>query len=314
MRLERSATIEIYQLRTFATVAELGQLTRAGEALHVSQPAVTAQIKALEDELQIELFERTSSGMLLTRAGERLLDHAENVLAAAQELKNQAQALSGSVSAKLVLGTVADPEFIRLGELLKLTLERFPLVELELHQRVSGDAFEDVRNGSLNGSFYFGDLNSPSITGLRLCDLVYRVAAPAAWGDRIHNANWTEIAALPWIFAPAVSTHNQMLNNLFRNQGVAPTKVVEADQESVINSLVASGVGLSLMREDYARAAEAAGEILIWGEERLATALWFIYPTEHARDPAIVALIEAVRDTWFAKPEAEKRRKVASVR
>ena len=128
---ERKISIEIYQLRTFATVAELGQLTRAGEALHVSQPAVTAQIKALEDELQVELFERTSSGMLLTRAGERLLEHAENVLAAAQELKNQAQALSGSVSGKLVLGTVVDPEFIRLGELLKLTLERFPLVELE---------------------------------------------------------------------------------------------------------------------------------------------------------------------------------------
>ena len=58
--------MEIYQLRTFATVAELGQLTRAGEALHVSQPAITAQIKALEDELQVGLFARTSSGMLLT--------------------------------------------------------------------------------------------------------------------------------------------------------------------------------------------------------------------------------------------------------
>ena len=58
--------MEIYQLRTFATVAELGQLTRAGEALHVSQPAITAQIKALEDELKVGLFARTSSGMLLT--------------------------------------------------------------------------------------------------------------------------------------------------------------------------------------------------------------------------------------------------------
>ena len=301
-------------MRTFATVAELGQLTRAGEALHVSQPAITAQIKALEDELQLELFQRTSSGMLLTRVGERLLEHAENVLTAVQALKNQAKAMSGQVTGKLSFGTVADPDFIRLGELLNLTLERFPLVELELHQRVSGQAFEDVRNGALNASFYFGELDSPHVTGLRLCELAYRVAVPAAWKDRIESANWNDIAALPWIFAPSVSTHNQLLHELFRNHGVEPTKVVEADQESVINSLIESGVGLSLMREDQARAAEAAGKAIVWGEERLITTLWFIYPTEHAHDPAIVALLEAVRDTWALKPHTGKVRRVAAAR
>ncbi len=311
---ERKIPIEIYQLRSFATVAELGQLTRAGEALHVSQPAITAQIKALEDELQVDLFERTSNGMLLTRAGERLLEHAENVLAAAQALKNQARALSGQVAGKLSLGTVADPAAIRLGELLKVMLERFPLVELELHQRVSGQAFEDVRNGALNASFYFGALNNPNVTGLRLGNLVYCVAASAAWRARVETADWTEIAALPWILAPSVSTHNQLLHELFRNQGAEPTKVVEADQESVINSLIESGVGLSLMREDQARAAEAAGKVIVWGKERLTTALWFIYPAEHAHDPAIVALAQAVRDTWSLKVKPERAGKVTRQR
>lgn len=194
-RFERKFFIEIYQLRSFATVAELGQLTRAGEALHVSQPAITAQIKALEDELQVELFERTSSGMLLTRAGARLLEHAENVLAAAHALKNQAKALLGEVAGKISLGTVTDPDAIRLGELLNVMLERFPLVELELQQRVSGQAFEDVRNGALNASFYFGALNNPSVTGLRLGNLVYCVAAPVAWRGRVEAADWTGIAA-----------------------------------------------------------------------------------------------------------------------
>jgi DNA-binding transcriptional LysR family regulator len=307
---KRKNSIEIYQLRTFVTVAELGQLTRAGEALHVSQPAITAQIRALEDELQVELFERTSSGMLLTRAGERLLDHAENVLAAAQALKNQAKALSGKVAGKLSLGTVADPEFIRLGEFLNFMLQRFPLIELELQQRVSGQALQDVRDGTLNASFYFGDLNNSAITGSRLSDLSYCVAAPAAWQARVAAAGWSEIAALPWIFAPAVSTHNQLLHQLFRDHGAAPTKVVEADQESVINSLIIAGVGLSLMREDYAHAAEAAGQVVIWGKERLHTALWFIYPTQQAHDPVIVALNEAVHDAWSVKPKRKTTRKL----
>lgn len=297
--------MEIYQLRTFATVAELGQLTRAGEALHVSQPAITAQIKALEDELQVGLFARTSSGMLLTRAGEQLLGDAEVILTAVQALKNRAKALSGEVIGKLNVGTVTDPEFIRLGALLNIMVERFPLVELELHQRVSGQAVEDVRNGALSASFYFGKLNNSRVTGLRLCDIVYRVAAPAAWQKRVDGADWAEIAALPWILTPAVSTHNQLLRELFSNQGAEPTKVVEADQENILNSLIESGVGLSLMREDQALAAQAAGKIVIWGKEQLTTSLWFVFLTEHAQDPAIVALAGAVRHIWSLSPERQ---------
>ncbi len=295
--------MEIYQLRTFAAVAEHGQLTRAGEALHVSQPAITAQIKALEDEFQVGLFARTSHGMRLTRAGENLLEHAESVLSAVQVLKNQAKALSGKVNGKLSIGTVADPEFIRLGALLNIMLERFPLVELDLHQRVSGQALEDVRNGTLNASFYFGELSNAKVTRLRLCDVVYRVAAPAAWKDTVEGANWAEIAALPWIMAPPVSTHNLLLQELFRNQGVEPTKVVEADQENILNSLIESGVGISLMREDQALAAQRASKIIIWGNEKPSTTLWLIFPTEQAQDAAIVALTDAISELWSKNQE-----------
>ena len=76
--------MELYQLRSFAAVAELAHLTRAAEKLHISQPAVSAQIKALEDELGVILFERTPQGMLLTAAGRKLLPEAEKVVAAAQ--------------------------------------------------------------------------------------------------------------------------------------------------------------------------------------------------------------------------------------
>jgi len=61
--------MELYQLRTFAAVAEFGHLTRAAEKVHVSQPAVSAQIKALEDELGLPLFDRTPTGMVLRVSG-----------------------------------------------------------------------------------------------------------------------------------------------------------------------------------------------------------------------------------------------------
>jgi len=100
------------------------------------------------------------------------------------------------------------------------------------------------------------------------------------------------------VLTPPISSHNRLASALFRKHGVEPTKVVEADQESVISSLVASGVGLSLMREDVALEREAAGEICLWDQGRATTTLWFIYQQERAEDPVIRALLEGLRDTW----------------
>lgn len=296
--------MELYQLRGFAVVAEVGNLTRAAERLHISQPALSAQIKALEDELGVALFDRTSSGMILTAGGRRLLIEAEKVLTSAQSLRAEARALKGEVGGRVRIGTVSDPEFIRVGEFLNAAVERYPLLQLELHQAVSGEAFEQVRNGELDASFYFGALSHPSVAGLRLGEMAYRVVAPAAWCERIAAAGWSELAAMPWIMTPSISTHNQLVSELFRGHGAAPTQVVVADQEALISTLVGSGVGVALMREDLARAKVEAGEVCLWRDVRVATPLWFVYPAERAHDPVIAALLDVVREVWAA-PEAE---------
>lgn len=298
--------MELYQLRSFVAVAEAGHLTRAAEKLHVSQPAVSAQIKALEDELELALFERTSSGMLLTAAGARLLADAEKVLAAAQAMRNEAKALKGEVAGKVRVGTTSDPGFIRVGEFLNTTVERYPLLQVELHQEVTGAAFAKVRDGALDASFYYGELEHPGVEGLRLRESTYRVAAPAAWSDRVVDADWSQIALQPWVITPSISTHHKLVRALFDKHGIEPTKVVEADQESVIANLVVSGVGLSLIREDLALEKEAAGEVCLWRDVRLETTLWFIYLAARQDDPVIRALLAVLHDTW--KPAEQTAR------
>ncbi len=155
--------MEIYQLRGFAAVAELGHLTRAAEKLHISQPALSAQIKSLEEELEVELFERTPNGMLLTAPGKRILAAAENVLAAAQALHNEARVSRGAVESSVTVGTVSDPEFIQLGALSSAAVERYPLLQIQFHREVSGEAFEHVREGRRDASFYYGELTHPSV-------------------------------------------------------------------------------------------------------------------------------------------------------
>jgi DNA-binding transcriptional LysR family regulator len=306
--------MELYQLRTFAAVAEFGHVTRAAEKVHISQPAVSAQIKALEDELGVPLFERTPAGMLLTAPGKRLLALAERVLSAAQELKAEARSLAGTVAGRLRIGTVSDPESIRLGEFLSRAVELHPLLELEVQHQVSGAAFEAVRAGELDASFYFGRLTHPAVASLALHEVTYRVAAPAAWKDRVVGASWAELAALPWILTPSISTHHGLVNELFLEHGVEPTSVVQADHESVIENLIVSGLGLSLLREDLARGRERAGEVIITKSARLMTMLQFIYLAGREQEPAIAALLFAVREIWGLDNQRQRPRRARKAR
>ena len=300
--------MDLYQLRTFIAVAEEGHLTRAAERLHVSQPAVSLQIKALEREFGVRLFDRSPAGMALTVAGRALQPLAVRALESAEALRRAARQISGEVAGRLRIGTVVDPDSIRLGDLMAAAVARYPRLELELQHEVSGAALEGVRDGRLQASFFFGDALGRDFTTLRLREFVYCVAAPAAWADRIDHADWPDIAALPWILTPAISTHNRLVTRLFEQQGVAPPqRRVAADHESVIESLVASGIGLALIREEAARARADAGEVRIWPKARLRTTLWFVCLAGRESDPPLAALFELLRQTWqLPEPQATR--------
>ena len=293
--------IELYQLRTFLAVAEARHLTRAAETLHLSQPAVSSHVKALEESLGLRLFERGPAGMKLTAAGTRLLAEARAVRSAVQRLQQVAGNLRGEVAGNLRIGTVSDPSFIRIGELLNTLLQHHPMVHLQLSNEVSGEALDLVRRGALDGSFYFGELHDRRIAGIELAKMRYRVVAPAGWRDRVLGAPWHAIVKLPWILTPEISTHRQMLRRLFETHGVEPVEVVEADHEALIESLVVSGVGLSLMLEHAALDREAAGEICLWDDgenDELTSTLWFIRPTDRVDDPLMIAIEAALHRVW----------------
>src|SRR6266702_1849324 len=175
--------MDFNRLRSFVVVAETGHLTRAAEKLHISQPALSAQIRALEDELDLTLFERTSTGMTLTAAGKRLLAGADKILAEAQAFQHE----------------------------------------------ITGVALQRVRDGSLEASFYYGNMPYPQVAGVALREMTYRIVAPAAWRERVERAGWPELAELPWIMPPPVSSHHQFAAALFREHGVEATRLIGAD-------------------------------------------------------------------------------------
>ena len=290
--------MDLNQLRTFVTVADFGHLTRAAEALHLSQPAVSGHIKALEEGFGVTLFERSSSGMSLTPSGRRLLAESAQIISAVEHLKHSAQELRGEPTGKLKLGTVLEPSLLRVGDLLVEARELYPQIELELAQVMSSDALARVRGGTLDASFYFGAKPDTDLASIQLRDIGYHVAIPAAWAGELQSASWDAIASRPWIVAPEPSTHRRLVMELFHAPTPSPERIVEADNESVIHNLVESGVGLSLIREEIAKQSVDAARTVLWRGPGVTTKLWLVHVADRAGDPLLAALIDALQLVW----------------
>ena len=290
--------MEIYQLKAFLAVARVGHLTRAAEQLHITQPAVSKQLKALEEELGVLLFDRLPTGMVLTKAGQALLPHAERTLFGAMELLSAAKRLQGEVAGAVRLGTIIDPESIKLGSFLGSVLQYYPLLQIKLSHGVSGGVLEQLAAGELDAGFYLGEITASGISLVLLRTVRYRVVAPPDWAQRMQHASWQDLGGLPWVGTPAHSSQHRLVREMLRKQGFEPRFVLEADQEASMLSLVKSGVGLCLMREELAQAAAARAEAVIWDGVSQPCPLVFIYASSREQDPAIVALKQVLQEIW----------------
>ena len=294
--------MDIAALRVFAAVAREGSLSRAAERLHLTQPAVSLQIKALQERLNLRLFERTPRGMRLTPDGAALLPLADRVLDAQREFVGAAQRLHTQVRGTLAIGTILDPEFTRLGAFLRALVETAPQVQTVLQQGMSGEVLARLDAGGLDVGFYLGDPNedraTPRFKVRALTPFTYRVLAPAGWGPQVHGQDWRALASLPWIDTPPVSAHHRLLRRVLAPLGLSVRRVAQVDQEASMLDLVRSGVGLSLVRDAVAiREAQARG-LVVADRVALDCVLSFVCLAERAQEPAIEAAWGALAGVW----------------
>jgi DNA-binding transcriptional LysR family regulator len=299
--------MEIYQLRAFVMVAKIGHVTRAAEQLHLSQPAVSKQIKALEQELGVLLFERHSGGVALTREGQRLLPQAERALGEAMNLMIAARSLRGEVSGAMVIGTIIDPETLRLGAFLGTLLAFFPKVQVRLRHAISGVVLDWVKSGEVDVGFYLGPLASEAVQSLRLSAIDYVVVGPPDWRSRIDGADWVALSHMPWIGTSPNSSQHWLVREMFGEVGLEVRSVVEADQEASMVSLVRTGVGLATMRRDIAEMASHRQELCIWPGTVRQVSLSFIYQSTRFDDPLIAACRKSLLSVWPHAGESDGR-------
>jgi len=290
--------MELYQLKTFITVAREGHLTRAAERLHTSQPSVSAHIKALEEELGIPLFIRTPKGMVLTGEGEVLQTQAQKALATVDEIHHKANVLKDEVTGPVKIGLHIDPRFLRIDALLARMQKMHRNLDFHLLQRWTWQQPDDLKRGKLDAGFVYGKPDTPDFGAISIRKLNVVVTGPVEWEDRISGAKWEDMAKLPWVWTPPNCTFTKIGLEAFHARKLKPKRITVADQEPVIQALVTSGVGVAFMIEEEALIAKEEGKVVLWDKVVGTEELFFIYLEKRETEPLVKAVIQAIRRIW----------------
>ncbi len=299
--------VDLKILTAFVTVAREGSVSRAAEALCLTQPAVSLQLRRLARETGLELFTRSPHGLDLTPDGAALLLKAQRVCAQMEEFELHARQLTSSVRGTLRIGTIIDPEFIRLGDFLQGLVGQAPDLRPELTHGTSGDILRRIARDQLDVGYFLGEaadlaalIDDPAqdLAFRRLTDLSYRVVAPRGWEGRLRGLDWAGLAALPWIGTPVESVHSRLLSRVLGPQGLQQNIVTLADQENSMLELVRAGIGLCLCREAVALHESHAHGLAIVPDLHLRTALHFVTPGTRATDPRIALAGDTIARIW----------------
>lgn len=147
--------MDLRHLRYFVAVAEEQNFSRAAERLHMAQPPLSRQVKQLEDELGVRLFDRTGRGVVMTEAGQLFLEEARRLLVQADQVVRMVERLGNGEVGRLALGFVPSASNSTLPPLLRLFSERFPNVELFLHEMKPHEVVQRLHGEQIDVGFLY---------------------------------------------------------------------------------------------------------------------------------------------------------------
>src|SRR5438128_7961835 len=290
--------MEIPQVEAFLAVGTFGGFRRAAEALRLTQPAVSARIRALEDSLSVRLFERGKHGMALSAAGRALRPHAEQLLHAVALARQAVHDLRPASGGALRIAAVLSICTYLLPDVLKRFQTAYPKVLITVRSGHSKAVLEMV----LRAEAEIGlarSVHHPEVETLSLRDdPLILVARPAAWPGRERRARLEEVADRPLIFFDRGSSDWTLTHGLFRRAGLVPNVVLEGETIETAKRMVERGMGLAFL-PDLAVVNEIRRRRLLSLElsdaEPLSRSLDVIHPRQRPLSHEALALLKTLR-------------------
>jgi LysR family nitrogen assimilation transcriptional regulator len=241
--------MELRQLRYFVAIVDHGALSRAALVLHVAQPALSQQLRQLEQELGVQLLHRSAQGVLSTDAGKLFYEHAQAILKQVADAKSalmqSAERPAGSVTLGLphsISGALALP-------LLTAARAQYPDIALQLTEELTGNLTEQLKSGRINLAILFdnGQLTQFASTALideEMC-FICRADSPLARdGQPISVA---EALAATLILPGLPHGVRPRIESVARTAGLTLSGVIEINSVTILKSAILAGMGATIL-------------------------------------------------------------------
>jgi len=293
--------MELRQLRYLVAVAEELSFTRAAEREHVAQPALSQQIKRLEEEVGLALVERTTRSVALTSAGEVLVARARRMLGELEAARAELEALSGVYTGHVYVGVLHTMGPVDVSLVLALFRERHPGVELTVREQSSEELAEMLRDDELDLAF-LSVTESVERKGLGLHQLVSEELVlivskshELAGRRRVHMA---ELAGEEFISYREGARLRELLESAGRSAGFAPRVTLESNESGRIRRLVARGLGVAILPRSDAERPGADVAVAALVEPSLRRDITLAWREGRRLAPAAAAFLELSRETF----------------
>ncbi|MEH0421263.1 LysR family transcriptional regulator [Streptomyces sp. B21-083] len=240
--------MDIKQLRAIVTVAEVGSVTRAAELLHLVQPAVTRQIRALEQELGVDLFERTGTGMRPTEAGTVMVERARRALDELERARAEVQPAPGEVSGIVTVGLLESTGDLLAEPLVTAVARSHPGVQLRLMTAYSGHLQRWLDDGDLDLTLLYDLDSTPSLNARPLLrERLWAVAPPGAGLRADRPVAFAEAAGHPLVMPAAGHGLRRLVDAAAVRAGSALDVAVQTNSMTVQKQLVRAGHGWTVL-------------------------------------------------------------------
>jgi DNA-binding transcriptional LysR family regulator len=254
--------VELYQLEAFEAIAAHGSFTRAAEALHLSQPAITRQIASLEAELRTRLFDRLGRTVRMTAAGEALHRYSEQIVRLSREAQHAVAEVGAGAAGRLAVGASSTLATYVLPSLLRRFRESHPRVEISVHTGASAQVLEMVLSNEADLGIVTSEVHDRVLVATVLAEYETCVVVPPAHPLARRGAvEAADLAGATLIQMESGTNLRTYVDRLLSAAGVEEQVALELDNVEAIKRMIEAELGISMLPEVAVRAEVAAGRL-----------------------------------------------------
>jgi DNA-binding transcriptional LysR family regulator len=286
-----------HQLKIFTRIAQLGSITKAAEELHLSQPALSIQLRNFQDQFDIPLTEIVGKKLYLTNFGQEILAYAERILDQAGAMDDVVQSYKGQLTGKLKIAVVSTGKYV-MPYLLTDFLNAHPAITLELDVTNKEKVIESLEQNSIDFalvSLVPGHLKTESIPIVR--NTMHLIGAYQSKKSQ-KELSINELQQLPWIFREQGSGTRQMMERFLSQRHITVQKMLELTSNEAVKQAIMANLGYSIMPLIGIRNELMSKQLMIMPVKGLPihTTWHIIWLKGKKHSPVVKALLEYIKD------------------